>query len=270
MLKAYAKVNLSLKIVNILPNNYHLLEAINVKIALADLIEITKAECTEVTYQYFRIDKDQDTILKVLNAFINRYNLPPQKVHIIKKIPVASGLGGLSSDIACIIKYLNKKYHLKLTNKELTKFVLPFGTDICYCLYDKPALVKGIGESVQLINIKLPKKLIVIDPKIKVSTKDIYGQVSEVHKESYSKVLLETLGKDDLISIYMNDLEKITFNNYPDLKELYIELVNLKIGKVQMSGSGSSLIIFSESKEVLKTLQTKYPMYNIDMYKILK
>ena len=85
MLKAYAKVNLSLKIVNILPNNYHLLEAINVKIALADLIDITKAESTKVTYQYFRIDKEEDTLLKVLNAFLKKYNLPPQKVHIIKK-----------------------------------------------------------------------------------------------------------------------------------------------------------------------------------------
>ena len=270
MLKAYAKVNLSLKIVNILPNNYHLLEAINVKIALADLIEITKAENTTVEYQYFRIDKDQDTLLKVLNAFLKKYDLPPQRVKIIKKIPAASGLGGLSSDIACIIKYLNKKYRLKITNKQLTKFVLPFGTDICYCLYDKPALVKGIGESVQLINIKLPKSVIVIDPKIKVSTKDIYDQVKDIHKESYSKVLLETLGKDDLISIYMNDLEKITFKNYPNLFKLYQELVNLKIGKVQMSGSGSSLIIFNENKEVLKHLQQKYPMYNINRYKILK
>ena len=270
MLKAYAKVNLSLKIVNILPNNYHLLEAINVKIALADLIDITKAESTEVTYQYFRIDKEEDTLLKVLNAFLKKYNLPPQKVHIIKKIPVASGLGGLSSDIACIIKYLNKKYKLKLTNKELTKFVLPFGTDICYCLYDKPALVKGIGESVQLIKIKLPKRIILVDPKIKVSTKEIYEAVTDVHKESYSRVLLETLGKDDLISIYMNDLECVTFKKYPALFKLYQELVNLKVGKVQMSGSGSSLVIYSESKEVLQMLQQKYPEYHIESYKILK
>ena len=75
MLKAYAKVNLSLKVVNLLPNNYHTLEAVNVKIDLFDEIKITEADQTAVGYQNFQINKDEDTIVKVLNALKN--NIKP-------------------------------------------------------------------------------------------------------------------------------------------------------------------------------------------------
>ena len=270
MLKAYAKVNLSLKVVNLLPNNYHTLEAVNVKIDLFDEIKITEADQTAVGYQNFQINKDEDTIVKVLNALKNKYNIPNLYIWINKHIPVGAGLGGLSSDIATIVRYINKKYKLKMTLKDMMNFVLPFGTDICYLLQDKPALVKGVGEIVIPLNIKLPKKLTIFSPKISIQTKDIYQLVDKYQKESYSKVLLETFGLNELKWIYVNDLEKPTFKKYPEIKRYITELKSYHIGKVQMTGSGSSIVIYNDNVETLEKLRKKYPEVDINIYKIKK
>ena len=270
MLKAYAKVNLSLKIVNVLPNNYHTLEAVNVKIDLVDEIKITESAQMSVGYQNFHINKDEDTIVKFLNEVQKVYNIPNLYIWINKKIPVGSGMGGLSSDIAAIFNYINKKYKLGLTFKQMVKFVLPFGTDICYQLQDKPALVKGIGDVIIPLNIKLPKKIMVFSPKITVQTKDIYSLVTKYQKESYSKVLLETFGLNELKWIYTNDLEDATFKKYPEIKRYITELKSYHIGKVQMTGSGSSILIYNQDKYILSKLKEKYPDVDINIYKIKK
>lgn len=270
MIKAYAKVNLSLKVVNLLPNNYHALEAINVKINLFDEILIKEDVETKIEYKNFRIDPAKDTILKVIKALQMNYNIPNIYIQIKKNIPVGSGLAGMSSDIAEIVKCLNKKYKLKMTNKEMQAFLLPFGTDIIYCLLNKPALVKGIGDIVIPLNIKLPKELILINPNIKIETKDIYNKVATYQKESYSKVLLETLTKDDLISIYINDLEQVTLKENLELSNLINDMKLLNLGKLQMTGSGSSFILLSNNKDALSVLKNKYPDLNINKYKILK
>lgn len=270
MIKAYAKVNLSLKVVNLLPNNFHALEAINIKINLYDEIIIKEDIETKIEYKNFRIDPAKDTILKVVKALQINYNVPNIYIQIKKNIPVGSGLAGMSSDIAEIVKYLNKKYKLKMTMKQMQSFLLPFGTDIIYCLYNKPCLVKGVGDIVIPIKIKLPKDLILINPQISIQTKNIYDKVENYQKESYSKVLLETLTMDDLISIYKNDLELITFKENNDLKDIYDNIKKLNLGKLQMTGSGSSLFLITKNNNALEVLKENFTSLDINKYKILK
>ena len=82
-LKSPAKLNLILKIVGKLPNNYHLLEMFNVLIDLEDIIEINESDDTIIKYDKYNIYKEEDTIYQTVKTFINKYNLPNQSIYII-------------------------------------------------------------------------------------------------------------------------------------------------------------------------------------------
>lgn len=266
-LYSFAKLNLILKIVGKTNNNYHLLEMFNVLINLKDEIEINESNQTSITYDKYSIDKEQDTIYKIVDAFLKKYNLPSQSIYIIKNIPVAAGLGGISSDAATILKYLNEKYQLKLSTQNLVEFVLPFGTDICYLLYNHKAIVKGIGEIVEPLEYNIDKQVLIINPNISVETKYIYNKVEKL---SPSKLTKEYIYNNELDQILENDLEEVVFKHFPNVKKIYSDLQQY-LKNVHMSGSGSTLycLIDKNEQDVVEKLKEKYPDYLIGLYDIL-
>lgn len=263
-LKSPAKLNLILKIVGKLPTNYHLLEMFNVLIDLEDIIEIHESPETIIQYDKYDINKDEDTIYKSIKAFIDKYNLPNQSIYIIKNIPVGAGLGGVSSNIATIVNYLNIRYKLNLTVEELIENVLPFGTDICFLLYNKKAIVKGIGEIVEPINYDINKKILIIYPKIKIETKHIYNKVENTSSKLLTK---QYILKRNIMEILENDLEEVVFNNVQNMKNIY-ESLKEDLGNVHMSGSGSTFFSIIDDENTIDKIKKKYPEYLIKMCNI--
>lgn len=259
-----AKLNLILKVVGKLPNNYHLLEMFNVLIDLEDFIEIEESSITTIEYDKYSIDKEQDTIYQTINAFIKKYNLPNQSIYIIKNISVGSGLGGISSNIATILNYLNLHYELGLTVDELIKFVLPYGTDICFLLYNKKAIVKGIGEIIEPVTYKIDKKILLINPNIKIETKYIYNKVEKI---SNKKINQEYIRSNCLYDILENDLELVVFDNILEMKKIYNSLKE-DLNNVHMSGSGSTFFSVVDDDIDLEYLKKKYPDYLIKLCNI--
>ncbi len=265
-LNSPAKLNLILKIVGKTPNNYHLLEMFNVLIDLEDIIEINESETTTIKYDKYEIKQEEDTIYKAVTAFINKYYLPNQSIYIIKNIPVGAGLGGVSSNIASIINFFNEHYKLNLSKKELLDFVLAYGTDICYLLYNDKAIVKGIGEIVEPFDYKLNKKVLIINPNIKIETKYIYNKVREISESILNK---EYILNSNILDILENDLEKVVFDNFENVKKLYIELTK-HLDNVHMSGSGSTLysLISEVDLNIVEKIKQMYPNYLMGLYNI--
>ena len=262
-LKSPAKLNLILKVVDKLPNNYHLLEMLNVLIDLEDIIEIHESEEIEIKYDKYQIDKTEDTIYKAVNDFITKYQLPKQSIYIIKNIPVGAGLGGVSSNVATILKYLNDFYKVGLTQEELIEFVLPYGTDICYLIYGLPAIVKGIGEKIVPIEMKEKFKILLIYPNIKISTKDIYNKVS---KMSTPLLTPEYVKDGNIMEKLENDLEKVAFSQSSKLQELKNELQKY-LNNIHMTGSGSTLFsIIDDDFNELDTLKSVFKDCIINIY----
>jgi len=239
-MKSYAKVNLLLKVIG-LRQNYHLIEVINYKIDLYDDIYITESNELSITYTNFTIDKEKDLIYKMVSDLMNKYHfIKPLNFRITKNIPVGAGLGGTSSNLATILLYINDRFKLNLDNNELIQIALSYSTDMCYFLSSGTCLVKGIGEKVEKINIKLPKHIILVYPNISISTKYIYDNV-----ESFSKPLSDI--EKDYKELIQNDLESVVCRLYNLEKEVIEKLRNVLDCKVSMSGSGSSIIVYSES-----------------------
>ncbi len=259
-----AKLNLILKVIDKLPNNYHLLEMFNVLIDLEDIIEIDESNITTVQYDKYKMNAEEDTIYKTIKAFVNKYNLPEQSIYIIKNIPVGSGLGGVSSNIATIINYLNSYYNLGLTTEELINFVLPYGTDICFLLYNKKAIVKGIGEIVEPINYQLNQQVLIINPNIKIETKYIYNKVKNYSDKILDAEYIKTNNIEDILE---NDLESVVFDNIDEMKDIY-NMLKKDLKDIHMSGSGSTFFVLVDKEIDLDYLKNKYPNYLIKLCNI--
>ena len=268
MIKAYAKINLGLNVLKKLENGYHSLEMLNIKVSLSDEILIEESINNIIQYENFDIEPENDLIFKFINDLTEKYEkLPKFKITIIKNIPVGSGLGGMSSDIGSIFKYINETYNLNLTEKEMIEHVKQYGTDICYCLFNKPALVTGIGEKIEFVNLNLPNNLIIINPNIFISTKEIYENVKEYSDSIYNKEYVEKLRNFKSLK---NDLEKIVKSINPEINKVINELNNIYPNKVRMTGSGSCIVLYSGCRRIFKKVKEMYPNYNIQMVGVLK
>ena len=256
MIKAYAKVNLKLKIKGKLANGYHELDMINAKISLYDSIYIKKDKENKITYSNFQIHKEEDTIYKMIVALQNKFStLPNLNIYIKKRIPVGFGLGGMSSDASSILNYLDKKFKLNMSLEDKIEFIKQFGTDMIYCLYDTPAIVQGIGDKVIPINLDKYHKILLVNPNLYIST-----------KEMYQEILNFNLNNSDL----ENDFEYIARYKYPYIDEIIKKIEGICSSKVQMSGSGSAIIVLNPKTRDCKKIKREFRNLQIKRYNIKK
>lgn len=256
MIKAYAKVNLKLKIVGKLDNGYHELDMINVKISLHDSIYIKESQITKIEYSNYKISEEEDTIYKMVISLKKKFpQLPDLKIYIKKRIPVGFGLGGMSSDAAAILNYLNDKYNLSMTMEDKVSFIKEFGTDMVYCLYDFPATVKGIGDIVEPINFILEKKIIFINPNIYISTKEMY--------QDFDSNTSEIVG-------LINDFDYIARAKYPEINDIF-DIVSMYTNCIpQLSGTGSAVVILEHNKKDYKKIKKELKKLKVKRYNIRK
>ena len=152
--KAYAKINLALDVIGKREDGYHELEMIMAPITLHDLIYInTIASGIEIDSNSKIMPTDERNIMyKVVALMKERYNIKKGvKIFVYKHIPTQAGLAGGSADGAAVIKAMNKLFYLNLSNEEMAALGKEVGADIPFCIYQKIALVSGVGEKLEFI-----------------------------------------------------------------------------------------------------------------------
>ena len=257
-MKAYAKVNLLLHVINKRDDGYHNLQMVNCKIDLFDDIYIRRnnlgVDVVKATNIDNYISDDNNLILKVVKAFKIRYNIERSyDIEIEKNIPFGSGLGGVSMDVGEILKFLIIDNELNISKDELIQFTKPFGADIPYSFTNKPAIVEGVGDIITEVELSA-RQFILVLPNIEVSTPVIFK-----NNQKYT----EKLSHKDLLNKVIqgnrnNDLTNSTRYIYKELDNLIIELE--RFGKIVMSGSGSGLTIepYENRDKVLNDLKNIY------------
>ncbi len=271
--KANAKINLRLKIVGKKNSGYHELQMLNAKIDLYDILKFNKTtDEIKVTINN-DMPEENNFVYKIAKYMKEQYMFPGGlTINIEKNIPMSGGLGGGSSDAACTINAINNIYGLNLTFEEKTNIAMKFGTDIVYCLQDNIAIVEGTGEKITPINIKIPYKVILVNPNIAVSTKEIY-QMVDAKKITGTVLTYDEFSGDSLINLMENDLQDYTISRYPIIAEIISELEELKVKKSIMSGSGASVIALVESEEAIeitKKYHELHPDYFVTLSQIIE
>lgn len=153
--KAYAKINLALDVVRKREDGYHELEMVMAPITLHDLIYINTIESgiiIETNSKVMPTDK-RNIMYKVVALMKERYGIKKGvKIYVYKHIPTQAGLAGGSADGAAVIKAMNKLFYLNLTEEQMATLGKEVGADIPFCVYQKMALVSGIGEKLEFID----------------------------------------------------------------------------------------------------------------------
>ena len=240
-LQSYAKINLFLEVIKKLKNGYHDLSSIITRISISDKIKIDTAAdfsvkfigpfCSQVSQE-----SNIHTLFQFLldNNFINHSNYT---ILIDKQIPVGSGLGGGSSNVAEILKYLMSEGALSKSQCLLAAKEL--GSDIEFFLEEGSALITGAGSVKRRINLFSDKIFLIIYPQILMSTKIIFGQHNILNKSNF---LYEGQTQiSDILQDTSNDLEKtaITLHQETGMVKQFLEN-DEHCEFARMTGSGSA------------------------------
>lgn len=250
--KAYAKINISLDILDKREDGYHLLKMIMQTIELYDLLEFTKCkENINITCDkaYVPTD-DRNIVYKAAKLFMDTYNIKSGlNIDIKKNIPVAAGLAGGSTDGAAVLKAMRNLFNVNVKDEELMKLGAKIGADIPFCIVGGTALCEGIGEKVTILNRFKDKILVLVKPNFGVSTKEVYknfnlGKVF-IHPNNDKLIQAVQVGNLEFVSKNMkNLLENVTLRKYPVLRKIKEEMIELGALGSMMSGSGPSVFAF--------------------------
>lgn len=251
--RAYAKVNLGLKIISKRIDGYHNLESIMVRIGLYDEMDFQKSDKLEIICDDIKMENN--LVYKIAFYLKTKYKIEDGiKIIIKKRIPLEAGLGGGSGDAACAINALNKIWKLNMSLDEKKKVASMFGSDISFFIEGKTAFVSGRGEKIRKVDNKNKIDMIIVKPEFGFSTKRIFSLVNEYSEKGKLIDLEKAIEDKDVVEIgkkLENDFEKFLINE----KE-YQEIVEIKkvmeengaVGAL-MSGSGSSVFgVFLDKK----------------------
>ena len=269
-LKSYSKINLSLNVNRkSKKSRLHEIESYFCLIDLFDQIKIKKNQDRKDIVKFKgkfskNINKINNSIIDTLNTLRER-NLISDYYSILvsKKIPVFSGMGGGTSNAACLIKYFTKN---KINENLLHILSKKIGSDLKLFFY-KQGFLKNI-KTINVFRKRYKLNFLLVYPNIRSSTKHVYSKVKKYHlKSKYNFIKINDKNKYiNFLTEKNNDLQSIVENKHPIIKKLIIEIgQNRGCYFSRMTGSGSVCYgVFKTektAKAALKRIKMKHPKY---------
>lgn len=250
MEKASAKINLTLDVLHKRPDGYHEVEMIMTMVDLADRIEMKELDRDAIIISsqagYIPLD-EKNLAFQAARLIKDRYDVKQGVyIHLDKKIPVAAGLAGGSSDAAATLRGLNRLWRLGITDGELRTLGAELGSDVPFCVTGGTAIARGRGEKLEFIDSPPQCWVVLAKPPINVSTADVYGKLnaSRIAKHPDTAVVAEAIRSKDYHSLCAglgNVLEEVTLSLYPEVRQLKNCMERLGADGVLMSGSGPTV-----------------------------
>ncbi len=276
-LKAPAKINLRLEVLDKRPDSYHILRMINTPVRLYDNVrlELNRSGKIEVssTDQLLPTGR-QNLAYRAAEAILQKAGDRGMGVSIRlrKRIPVAAGLAGGSSDAAAVLIGMCRATNIKISQKDLSRIALKLGADVPFFIAGQPAFVTGIGEKIEPIN-KFPSWVyILLTPDFQIKTAWVFKHFQldkDRRRPSKAQLLKKLMSGKPGQEFFRNDLEKVVFSTHPVVSRLKRELIQLGAHAALMSGSGPTVIgIFEDLKNAGRArarLKKKYPGYLCSM-----
>lgn len=273
ILKAFAKLNLILKVIGKNIDNYHLLQMLNIKIDLYDEIHIEENKLNKdiLLFNNSNLDGTKDNlIIKALDIYREYYNINKYySIEVFKNIPIGAGLGGGSCDVGTILQYLSKEHNVNIFQQDFINKLAKIGADIPYSLYNNACIVEGIGEIIKPVSLDIKDDFIILYPNIHSKTVDIFKNNKLISNKIDMCYVINEINQSNY-KLLENDLELSTFEIYPKLLEIKENTLKSS-NKVVMSGSGSTLVIFSlDIDKTYNELKYQYPDFIIKKVKQIK
>ena len=247
--KAPAKINLSLDAIRKREDGFHEVEMIMTMVDLADRIDLTEIADGQIKVDVsegFVPNDHRNLAYQAASLLQERCNVKKGvSIYITKRIPVAAGLAGGSSDAAATLKGLNELWQLGLSLDELAELGAEIGSDVSFCVYGGTALATGRGEIIKQIPSPPPCWVILAKPPIGVSTADVYKRlkVNEIeHADTQAMIkAIENQSFTGICQNLHNVLESVTLDMYPEVRNIKEQMIRFGADGVLMSGSGPTV-----------------------------
>lgn len=268
---AYAKINLGLNILGKRADGYHEVAMVMQSVGLSDTITISEGKVIEISTNIAGLSCGPDNLAyKAAALLAGRAGLEPN-VHIDleKRIFMAAGLAGGSSDAAAVLRGLNRYWGLGLTNEELRQEAAKLGSDIPFCIEGGTALALGRGEIIEPLE-DLPETIVVLaKPRgIEVSTAWVYKNYNEGRVIRVPKIrrMAEHIaeGAPVLVPYMANVLETVTIPEYPVLASLKAAMVGAGAYYAMMSGSGPTVFAFVDSQDTARQVLAALADFDVE------
>lgn len=260
-LKALAKINLGLDVVRRREDGYHEVRMIMQTIHLYDRLKITKTKTPGIEIHSnlpFLPVNENNLVYKAGKLLMDEFGIREGvRVDLLKRIPVAAGMAGGSSDAAAMLYGINQLFGLKLSRQALMERGVTIGADVPYCLMRGTALAEGIGEKLKQLPPMVKCPVLIAKPQISVSTKFVYQNLKldehMVHPDI--DTLIQDIRNKDLQAAARdmgNVLETVTIPNYPVIAQIKEQMMHSGAVNSMMSGSGPTVFGLFENERQAK------------------
>lgn len=260
-LKALAKINLGLDVVRRREDGYHEVRMIMQTIHLYDQLVIKKDREPGIKIASnlaFLPVNENNLIYKAGKLLMDEFQIEEGvSVELTKRIPVAAGMAGGSTDAAAMLYGMNEIFELGLSRKQLMERGVKIGADVPYCLMRGTALAEGIGEKLKSLPPMVKCPVLIAKPNISVSTKFVYQNLvldeNTIHPDIDGMIKNLKAGDLHAISAGMgNVLESVTIPHYPVIEEIKNRMKISGAINAMMSGSGPTVFGLFEDEETAR------------------
>jgi 4-diphosphocytidyl-2-C-methyl-D-erythritol kinase len=252
--RAFAKVNLFLRVTGRRPDGYHELDSLFLPVSISDriTIEVRPSSISSITLRCniaLLGDAQSNLAARAARAFMDEFGSSAHvMIDLEKTIPAGAGLGGGSSDAGTVLRMLASIMTPMLadstdTPERLLKIALALGADVPFFLNPRPSRVTGIGEHIEGIDRFPALHLVIAVPPIEVPTASVFRALKPerwsgaASARDLSAILRGQIRARHLI----NDLEAPAFELYPQIAKLKALLQKCGAAASSMTGSGSSV-----------------------------
>ncbi|RYM04895.1 4-(cytidine 5'-diphospho)-2-C-methyl-D-erythritol kinase [Sporolactobacillus sp. THM7-7] len=252
--KAPAKINLSLDVVGRRSDGFHEVRMVMTTIDLAD-----RVECVGLRENTIRVtttapyvpEDDRNLAYQAAQLIKDRYGIDAGvSLFIQKRIPVAAGLAGGSSDAAAAIRALNRLWNIGMSYEEMLDAAKKIGSDVAFCIKGGTALATGRGEKISALPSLPPCWVVLVTPDISVSTAKVYkewdrypavrpdvdGMIEAIRRQDFT----------DICDLLGNALETVTMKKVAEISKIKNHMKRIGAEGILMSGSGPTVFALTQ------------------------
>lgn len=261
-LQAPAKINLGLDILRKREDGYHEVRMIMQTIKMFDILDLDKMEEPGIllTTNIPELPTDgSNLICKAARLLMEEFAVTEGvRIRLEKRIPMAAGMAGGSTDAAATLKGVNELFGLGLSDQELMDRAVRIGADVPYCIMQGTALAEGIGEKLTRIAPVPECYILVGKPEVGVSTKEAYGNLNLAAISSHPDILgmvtdIENKDLSDMVQKMQNVFEPGIIRLHPVIQKIKDLMEANGAAKAMMSGSGPTVFgIFTDKDQLEK------------------
>ena len=264
ILKAYAKINLGLDVLRKREDGYHDVRMIMQSVGLYDKLTLKKIPKDEILLSSnvgSLPNNEKNLVYKAISLIKKECGITGGvKADLEKRIPMAAGMAGGSTDAAAALIGMNKLFDLGLSQEKLMELGVKIGADVPYCIMGGTALSEGIGEILTPLAPMPHCYILIAKPRISVSTRFVYENL-EADKLAYHPDIdgmIEAIHADDLKGVadrLSNVLETVTEKKYPIIGQLKAAMIETGALNSLMSGSGPTVFgIYADKDTAMQAL----------------